>query len=204
MYIRHYFLFIFFQILDKKIRQTNLEKYGVPCSLQAEQIKVKTQKTCLEKFGTTIPQQNIKVKEKTKQTCIEKYGVPTYAMTKEYHIKKQTRYVFNNEHFDSFPELCFYMYYFYTNQIITHLPLKLSYFFDNVEHYYFPDFKINNQLIEIKSDYLFNKMQEENTLSNAKYKCMLENNVKILLKNDYKFYINWFKFNNFDKKDYKN
>ena len=46
-------------------------------------------------------------------------------------------------------------------------------------------------------------MQIKDTVSNAKYNCMIENNVQILLENDYQFYINWFNSNNFISDNYK-
>lgn len=63
----------------------------------------------------------------------------------------------------------------------------------NKEHYYFPDFKINDELIEIKGDHFFDKngnfrcpfnILNENIQNEykAKYQCMLDNNIKILRK----------------------
>ncbi len=60
---------------DLKHRKTCLEKYGVECALQAEEIKEKSKKTCLEKYGVDYYTKTEEYKEKVKQTCLEKYGV---------------------------------------------------------------------------------------------------------------------------------
>jgi hypothetical protein len=54
-----------------------------------------------------------------------------------------------------------------------------SYSFDDCNHVCFPDFIIDGKLIEIKGDHLFKKMLIENTIENAKYKCLLENNIEV-------------------------
>ena len=185
--------------VKEKIKKSNMQKYGVPYTLQLEQVRDKAKQTKLKRYGNA----NYVNSEQYKKTCLEKYGVENYSMTKEFHSKKQTRYEFNNERFDSFPELCFYLYHYYNNIKIIHLPTKILYYYNNKKHYYFPDFQVNNRLIEIKSDYLFSKMQIKDTVSNAKYNCMVANNVQILLENDYQFYINWFNSNNFISDNYK-
>lgn len=67
----------------------------------------------------------------------------------------------------------------------------MLYEFNNKIYRYYPDFKINEQLIEIKSDYLYKKMQKINTKENVKYICALNNNVNFLLENDIKIYLNY-------------
>lgn len=56
---------------------------------------------------------------------------------------------------------------------------SFSYSFEGYDHVCFPDFIIDGQLVEIKGDYLFKKMLIENTIENAKYNCLLNNNVEI-------------------------
>ena len=78
----------------EKAKSTNLEKYGVPCTLNNPEIMEKTKKTNLNRYGVDNPfkskevQQKISeqikqipdskkraIREKTKQTCLKKYGV---------------------------------------------------------------------------------------------------------------------------------
>lgn len=70
-------------------------------------------------------------------------------------------------------------------------PCALAYIFEGITHYYYPDFEVNGELIEIKSDYLYEKMLIENTRDNEKYKLCLKNNIKILTYKDCKKYIDY-------------
>lgn len=58
--------------------------------------------------------------------------------------------------------------------------LYFEYEFEGKIHRYWPDFVVNAEIVEIKSPILFEKMKIENTIENAKYKCMQKNNVKII------------------------
>lgn len=101
-------------------------------------------------------------------------------------------YYVDNYYFDSFPELCFYLYHKHLKHNIIRSSKQLIYFYNNEKHFYLPDFEIDGQLYEIKGDHLFEKMLIPDTLDNAKYQCMLQNNVIILQSNDYAKYEKWF------------
>jgi len=58
-----------------KVKQTNLNKYGVEFPLQNEKILNKVKQTNLNKYGVESTLLNKNVKNKIKQTNIEKYGV---------------------------------------------------------------------------------------------------------------------------------
>jgi len=60
---------------NKKIRQTNLEKFGVEYPLSSEQIKDKAKATNLKKLGVEYPTQSKKVLDKRVKTYKENYGV---------------------------------------------------------------------------------------------------------------------------------
>ena len=111
-------------------------------------------------------------------------------------------YTVDNYYFDSFPELCFYLYHKQANNKIIRSSQQLEYFYNGEKHYYLPDFELDGQLYEIKGDHLFEKMQQPNTLDNAKYKCMLKNNVAILQSEDYLKYEKWFIDTGLNKEDY--
>jgi hypothetical protein len=104
--------------------------------------------------------------------------------------------------FDSFPELCFYLYHKQANYSIIRLPRRLEYFYNDKKHFYMPDFEVDGQLYEIKGDHLFEKLLQTNTQDNAKYRCMLKNNVKILQKAEYSKYEKWFLDSGLDKTDF--
>ena len=62
-----------------------------------------------------------------------------------------------------------------------------SFFVNEKEYHYWPDFEIDGELIEIKGDHFFDgdKMinpfdESQNQIYEAKHQCMLDNNVTIL------------------------
>ena len=77
--------------VKEKIKKTNLEKYGVEYAGQIEDGKIKARHTNLEKYGTEYPNQNEEIKERTKIRNIEKYGVISTAQLESVKEKaKQT------------------------------------------------------------------------------------------------------------------
>jgi len=75
--------------IKKKIRQTNLEKYGVEYVSQNKQIKEKIKNTNLIKYGAETPLLNQEIKEKIKQTNLEKFGVEKHFQLQ--YIKEQIK-----------------------------------------------------------------------------------------------------------------
>jgi hypothetical protein len=59
---------------QKKIKKTNLEKFGCENPFQNEEIKEKIKKTNLEKYGVTSPMKSKEIQEKALKTRIDKYG----------------------------------------------------------------------------------------------------------------------------------
>ena len=70
-----------------KVKQTNLERYGVENVYQSEIIKDKCKAIKLERYGDP----NYKNMEKHKQTCLEKYGVEWYLQTNNENIKRGSK-----------------------------------------------------------------------------------------------------------------
>lgn len=182
-----------FQLEDIKfkIKQTLTDKYGVDNPQKCLVIKAKTQATNLDKYGYTCCLLNEDIKSKSITTNLNKYGVEYFSQTKDFHSKSIKRYKYDNEVFDSLPELALWIY-AKDNQIaIERLPLKYEYLFENKVHYYFPDFRYDGKIIEIKNDYLYKQMQKVGTIANAKLECMLKNNVEIWLPKNYLFAVNY-------------
>jgi len=74
-----------------KIKQTNLERYGVEHALQSKEVKDKIKKTNLERYGVEHTLQSKEVKDKIKQTNLDKYGVEHALQSEEIKDKiKQT------------------------------------------------------------------------------------------------------------------
>jgi hypothetical protein len=61
--------------IRNKVKQTNLERYGVKSPGQLEKFRVKAKKTNLERYGVENPSQSQHIREKVKQTNLERYGV---------------------------------------------------------------------------------------------------------------------------------
>lgn len=197
-----------------RIEKTVMEKYGVKCVFQnpvirqkcmdwlhkkyGEQyinisqvpaIKDKSKETLLARTGFSNSMQNPAVKEKVKQTCIDKYGTRSVSY----------KYVYNGISFDSGWEICFYEYMIDHNKSVKY-PSGACLEYRDVKgnlKYYYPDFLIDGELIEIKGKQFFDKDGtmccpfRQSTMSDDEYEnlcktyelkhqCMIEHNVKII------------------------
>ena len=168
--------------VKEKIKQTNLKKYGVENISQSEEIKNKIKKNNLEKYGVEHTLQTNEVKNKSKQTNLKKYGVEYPSQNKEI-LEKQIKSSFTQKEF-RFPK---------RNQIVKvqgYEPQCLNdllqnesineedllegyrnrptiqYEYNGKKHYYHPDIYIpsKNMIIEVKSQYTFDKETEINLL----------------------------------------
>jgi len=197
----------------KKIA-TNNEKYGVDFATMSDVVKQKTRNTFIEKYGVDNPSKNECIKEKIRNICIERYGVDNASKSpeikkkiKDIIISRYGKYVnvkpasfkYMNETFDSYWELCFYVYYTDNNAKIIREPEPIKYLFNDEEHLYYPDFKIDDNLYEIKGDQFFKKdgtMQNpydhsQDALFEAKHQCAIQNNVIFIKQNEIKPYIKY-------------
>lgn len=151
-------------------------------------------------------------KESYRITCNEKYGVDYFCQSEEYIKVGRKKYCYNGLYFDSSLELALYIYAINNNEEIIRSPIRLEYVYNNIKHYYFPDFLYKGVLIEIKGDHL---LDDDNNLKDgynsgiskglleAKQKCINDNNVVLWRESDIKFALNWCKENNIKLKDYK-
>lgn len=176
------------QIQQKRI-ETCLTKYGLVHNNSKEAIE-KRKQTIKQRYGIN-PLCSKEALEKARQTCLLKYGEEYTTRLPAFRAANFSTYKYNNLYFDSSWELAFYIYHLDQNISIEREPEKLEYYFSNSKHYYFPDFKINGKLFEIKSPYLYSKLLIPNTLENAKLNCMLQNNVAIIT--DCSIYLNYVK-----------
>lgn len=71
----------------QRIKHTNMERYGVECTVHAAHIKKQIKENNLEKYGVENVFQSEEVKEKIKQSCLEIYGVEHVSQSQE--IKKK-------------------------------------------------------------------------------------------------------------------
>lgn len=197
-----------------KIENTIVSKYGVSSFLKTEDFKLKSQQTCLEKYGTPFASQSEIIKDKQKQTFLKKYGVENPSKLEKINQKKKetlkqhygvshvpSKYiVVDNISFDSKWEVVFYIYYRDKGSNIKREPLELYYYYNNIKHAYIPDFEIDGQLYEIKGDHFFKNGTMCNPynhkldgLAEAKYLCIVENNVNIITSKEMKPYFKYVK-----------
>lgn len=165
-----------------------------------------------EKYGKDWYMQTDQYKESYRITCNEKYGVDYFCQSEEYIKVGRKKYYYNGLYFDSSLELALYIYAINNNEEIIRSPIRLEYVYNNIKHYYFPDFLYKGVLIEIKGDHL---LDDDNNLKDgynsgipkglleAKQKCIDNNNVVLWRESDIKFALNWCKENNVKLKDYK-
>lgn len=192
-----------FQVKEfqEKIRQTNLERYGVEYATQSNEVQNKIKQINLERYGVEWYFQTKECKEKAKQINFEKYGI--------YHAPSRL-YKYQEQSFDSFPELCLYMYCKENGIEIVREPIKLDFNFNEKVYHYYPDFQIDDQLIEIKGPQFLTEDGKwhnpfdstQNGLFESKHQCALQNNVKILYQKDYQKYIDWFNKSGYKKEDF--
>lgn len=195
---------------QEKIKQTSLRKYNVNYLSQSKQAKEKYKQTCLKKYDCTNVSQSEYIKNKKKLTCLKHFGVEwslssneikqksKESLLKKYGIPRTPNwtYKYNNLSFDSSWELAYYIWLTDNKIEFKYQPdVKIIYNYNGIDHSYFPDFKVNNELVEIKGTQFF-KNQNINekmvcpydhsldSLYEAKHQCMLENHVKILTKID--------------------
>jgi len=74
--------------VQKKMKKTNIERYGCENASSSIIVKAKRKKTNLKRFGYENPSQNEKIKEKMKKTNIERYGYENPSQNKEVKQKK--------------------------------------------------------------------------------------------------------------------
>lgn len=172
----------------KSIRDTFYKKYKSKGNFGRSEVKTKSVETQNKLYGNNGCFLHSNAFNKT---MIEKYGYINPDYIDECISKIHKRYNFDNRNFDSSWELAYYIWLKDHNITFDYHPTKIEYKFENKNHYYWPDFKIGNRFIEIKSPILYEKMQIQNTLENAKLNCMLEHKVIIITNcNKYIEYVN--------------
>ena len=190
-------------------KKTCIEKYGKESVNQVEEIKQKKIQTNLERTGYKWPLLNPKVLEqiaetnterygtpnvslgseyasnKSIETCLKRYGVKYPMQCKEIQDKSKRKYFYNGIYFDSSYELAYYIWLTDNNVKFEYHNSVLEYKINEETHYYFPDFKINGEYIELKGDHLINEngiLVEPKTkeLLIEKTQCLKDNKVKII------------------------
>ena len=204
----------------KCIIKTCIEKNGVSNNFLVKDINGNTKRDITNKQNTGYehPFQNPKIKDKVKLYNNEKYGTDYPFESNKYweeqnfknpmhdpntvkklietrringNISNSKQIYYKNEKFDSKWELAYYIWLKDHKIKFTREPLSFEYSYNNKTHYYIPDFKIEDKIIEIKGLQFFEnhdpnkKMinpydRSQDDLYEAKHQCMLKNNVEII------------------------
>lgn len=183
-------------IIKAKKASTCLKHFGVDVPAKSADILKKMGDTCEQKYGVRniyqlekYKEKSRKVREENKEEWVAKYmetnrrnhGGVHYFQTLEAQKNKFKKIEYNGKIYDSSWEVAFVKYLENNGINYEYHPCSIEYSFNGESHYYFPDFKIDGKLVEIKGDHLFESMkQNTDTIEHAKYQCMLNNEVVIL------------------------
>ena len=176
-----------------KRKATCVEKYGVdnPAKLDKnkqilrdrantdfyEKRQEKIRQTCLNKYGVDNVAKSEISKQHARETCMKKYGVSHPMKTPEGFKKVAWKNIFyDNEYFDSSWELAYWIW--CKNHKLSIARNHQGFLLSNGSYFY-PDFIVDGNLVEIKGDHL-------KKIESFKYKLDFckKNNIKILSYND--------------------
>lgn len=188
-----------------KAKETFLRKYGYDSFMKTLEFKDKSKDSLIETYGVDNFRKSGEYKNRYEQTCLTRYGKRHYSQTADFHKKSYHRYKYKNQIFHSSWEIIFYIFCEDFDIPCQRDVEPLSYIYNNETHYYFPDFKINDKLYEIKGDHYlkdgmlvnpFTNSIEIKELNEAKTKCMLDNSVSIInIKPILKYFKEAYRFN---------
>ncbi len=179
----------------KKVRTTNLERFGVEQIMKSEKFKNNYKNTCLNKYGVDNVSKVNSVKEKKIETNLKNWGVENVSQSEIIHLSKQnTCFKNNGTNFPAQNKLIFkkqesscgnvkkfnetltsqgsYELYFLTlmNEAgfieEVHKGESFEYILLSKKHMYHADFYFRGVNIEIKSTWFYNKNGKDINLQN--------------------------------------
>lgn len=155
----------------KKINEKKLAKFGNKCNYE------KVKETIRTNHGVNNPFQSKEIMDACWKRYEERTGFDHPSHNPEVIKKIKQKYWYDNRFFDSSWEIAYYIWLKDHNiDFIYHPNISFNYKTDDgKEHRYFPDFKVNEEYIEIKGDHLLS----EEWSSCEKIEC-IKTHVKIL------------------------
>lgn len=162
----------------EKLKNTNLQRYGVECVLQSNIIKEKIKNTNLQRYGYECSLRSDIVQEKVKKTNLERYGYTNPMQCDEIINKSFTNSHRRKIYISKDGKIFSYM--GYENKVLDILLYKLPILSNDIEmdikyipkiwyglenkNKYIPDIfiKSQNKIIEVKSNWTFNQSYEIN------------------------------------------
>lgn len=203
--------------IKQKMRETNLEKYGVEYTFQSNEIMEKSKQSNLKKFGVDNASQSDIIKQKKIETTLKNWGVENPSQSTEIKNKKiithkkhfgveygtQSREIYiqrmkkqNKIHKYNDTDLLYQGSYekdfldnYYNKFKINNFKDKIQFLYENNNRIYIPDFYISdlNLIVEIKSSYWFNKFKHKNIVKEERCKDLGYNFIFIINKNYIEF-----------------
>lgn len=175
-----------------KIEKTKEVKYGNKNYNNVDKHK----QTCLEKYGVSSYSKTENFRSRIKDCHNDPDYVKQMITTRKQNVKNG-KYVYNGLHFDSGSEITLYKYFERHEADFVYQPDVVFWYEANgKKHAYHPDFLYNNTYYEVKNDAFFatgiyktpwvegltpEQLDERDIRDTAKYKCMIDNNIVIIL-----------------------
>lgn len=192
----------------KKSLATLQKNYGqdVVNPFQVESIKREMQRHWLDIYGVDNPTKNPaivkKVMDSFHSTMLRTYGVYWPMHSHELFVKSKRKLSYAGIQFDSYPEIAYYIWLRDKKVEFEFQPnISFEYEHNGTKHFYYPDFYLleTNEIVELKNSNTFDdngKMiclydRSLDALYEAKHQCMLANNVRLILTEEYQTFINY-------------
>ena len=170
---------------------------------RSEKEKEEWQKHRQETISNYTDKQKEKIRNKKKTTWSNKSQYELHQIQQKRTKNSKHKYEYKQLTFHSFDEMCYYIYIKENtnNKIIRNeMNFYLPYYFDGKMLSYYPDFIVNDKIVEIKGLQFFENKNPNGKMINpydrsedpkyeAKHQCMINNNVEIIT--DTKLYTNY-------------
>ena len=172
----------------RKREETCLKRYGVKHNWQSPECRKKCNETNRLKYGTA----NMFQCPSAKKTLVEKYGVDHFSHSPEFARRRKKKYTQDGIGFDSMDEINLYNFATICGKNVNlHPDIRFTYLARDKEHWYEPDFQIDDVLYEVKGRQFFKNKDTTQCMVNpydhsmddiyeAKHQCMLKNDVHIV------------------------
>lgn len=212
--------------VKQHLKQYNLDTYGIEWHIASSEIRNKSQQTCQKHYGVSNPfaasevieqikAQNLKlygveyswqredVKQRIKDTNKQLYGYENAMQNPQIRAKAQMNLIYNGKSFDSYSELCVYLWLVDHKINFEYQPnISFQYEHNSVIHHYCPDFKICGMFYEVKGDHFFKDKDPSkqmvcpynhalDELYEAKHQCMLHNHIIVITSSTYQQFIDY-------------
>lgn len=182
--------------VQQKMKSTCLERYGVEHVTQSRHMIDASKATCCERYGVSSFSKTTQFTQKVELANLEKFGVKYPNQDPAFRKQSQKKYYCFGQKFDSKLELAYFIWLRDKGIQFEYQPdVAFEFEVGGKVHKYMPDFKVGDQLVELKGLHFFKDRDPTQEMVNpydhsqdatyeAKRQCMIKNNIKILTDND--------------------